>query len=445
MGVLNGTKAVYAYFWRRQTLIRYYQPMKQRLLFFAILFLTKAGYSQLNTKYRIDTLQLRYTIPGVVNLFSVAPQLEGEINGQVKEAVNRDLRNHFMAALHEDSAAYVQKLMTEYNVKDLEGYRNLMAESGPDEFSEDYRLPYTSDELLSFTYASTLYPAGGRPQFTFESKTYDLKTGDAVTFNELLSIEPGQFKDVFQKKGYYMEELSIPDTPFVKVPVSVGMEDMDEFMKSLYAIEDAGCVAYYLEKTDSGLHLMFNYQCNGPAMFTFGIDLNELKPWLEHPALRNMYRSWGDNIFSLKGTILPVKTDSICFGEYTIRNGGGYTITSGDTTNKNKHFISYWNAADAAYYIFERGVSKAENRKRMVLDVLEIKKSELAGDGIVVEGCETATGRDAELMALVKKQKGNPEYYTKIIKAWRANRVSGKFEPVERTKIKRCANESDGI
>lgn len=419
--------------------------MKQRLLFFAILFLTKAGYSQLNTKYRIDTQQMRYSIPGIVDVVSMIPQLNGELPARVKETINKDIRSHFRADMRDDSAHYVQKLLAEYDVSTIEEYKNLIAESEPEEYSENYRLPYQSEELLSFTYASMLYPAGGRPQFTFESKTYDLKTGDAVTFNELLSIEPGQFKDVFLKKGYYIEELSIPDTPFVKVPVSVGMEDMDEFMKSLYAIEDAGCVAYYLEKTDSGLHLMFNYQCNGPAMFTFGIDLNELKPWLEHPALRNMYRSWGDNIFSLKGTILPVKTDSICFGEYTVFNGGGYIIASGDTTNNHKYFISYWNSKVAVYYVFERGVSKAENKKRIILDVLEIKKVELAGDCIVVEDCETATGRDAEIMALVKKQKENPEYYTKIIKAWRANRVSGKFEPVERKKIKRCANESDGI
>lgn len=180
-------------------------------------------------------------------------------------------------------------------------------------------------------------------------------------------------------------------------------------------------------------------------MFTFGIDLNELRPWLQHPALRNKYRNWGDDIFSLKGTILPVKTDAIHLGKYTIRNGGGYIIASGDTTSGNKYFISFWNSADAAFYVFERGLSKAENEKRLILDVLEIKKSELKDEYILVEGCETATGWDAEMIALVKKQKENPEYYTKIIKAWRANRVSGKFEPVERKKIKRCTKESDGI
>jgi len=419
--------------------------MKRTLILTFFFLFTAVSYAQQTTKYRIDTLQLRYKIPGIVDLLSVVPQLKGEIPAKVKDNINREIRQHFMADIRADSVEYTQHLLAEYDVHSMEEYRNLIAESGPDEYSEDYRFPYVSDDLLSFTYTSALYPAGGRPQFTFESNTYDLKTGETITFNELLSIGPGQFKEVLLKKGYFLEELSIPDTPFVKVPVAAGMDDPDAFIKSLYAIDDAGCVAYYLEEQDSAVHLIFHYQCNGPAHFTFGIDLNELRPWLEHSTLRNIYHSWGDNIFSLIGTILPVKTDSICFGEYTIRNGGGYIISSGDTTRHNNYFISYWNSEEVAYYMLARGVSKAENRKYLVLDILEIKKTELREDCIVVDGCETATGRDAEIMALVKKQKENPECYTRIIKAWRANRINGKFEPVGRKKIKRCANESNGI
>lgn len=419
--------------------------MKRPLLFFAILLLTKAGYAQLNTKYRIETQPMRYSIPGIVDVVSMIPQLNGGLPARVKETINKDIRSHFRADIRDDSAHYVQKLLAEYDVSTIEEYKNLIAESEPEEYSEDYQLPYQSVELLSFTYASTLYPAGGRPQFAFEGTVYDLKTGEPLGFNELVGISLEEFKDVFTKKGYWLEELSIADTPFVQVAVAEGMDDPDEFIRSLYAIEDAGCVAYYLEERDSAVHLMFTYKCNGPSHFTFGIDLNDLRPWLLHPVLRNMYRNWGEDIFFLKGTILPVKTDQINFDQYTAYQGGGYILASGDTTTSKKYFITYWNTDAAVFYVLERAVSRAENEKRIILDVLEIKKTELAEGRKIVEGCETSAGQDAEIIALVKDEKNNPSHYKKVIQAWRANRTNGKFETVDRKKIKSCANESDGI
>ena len=62
----------------------------------------------------------------------------------------------------------------------------------------------------------------------------------------------------------------------------------------------------------------------------------------------------------------------------------------------------------------------------------------------LTEYCYTNNGVDVEIIALVKVTDNNVEFYTKIIKAWRANRKTGKFEKIAKRKVKKCDNENNG-
>ena len=86
---------------------------------------------------------------------------------------------------------------------------------------------------------------------------------------------------------------------------------------------------------------------------------------------------------------------------------------------------------------------KIENTKKIIIDILEIVKKELQGNKLT-EYCHTIKGADAEIIALVKETDNNAEFYTKIKKAWRANRKIGKFEKIAKLKVKKCSNENYG-
>ncbi len=86
---------------------------------------------------------------------------------------------------------------------------------------------------------------------------------------------------------------------------------------------------------------------------------------------------------------------------------------------------------------------KIENTKKIIIDILEIDKKELQGNKLT-EYCHTIKGADAEIIALVKETDNNAEFYTKIKKAWRANRKIGKFEKIAKRKVKKCSNENYG-
>jgi len=86
---------------------------------------------------------------------------------------------------------------------------------------------------------------------------------------------------------------------------------------------------------------------------------------------------------------------------------------------------------------------KIENTKKIIIDILEIDKKELQGNKLT-EYCQTIKGADAEIIALVKETDNNSEFYTKIKKAWRANRKIGKFEKIAKRKVKKCSNENYG-
>lgn len=101
--------------------------------------------------------------------------------------------------------------------------------------------------------------------------------------------------------------------------------------------------------------------------------------------------------------------------------------------------IAFSNSDTKTFVLF----FKIENTKKIIIDIIEIDKKELQRNKLT-EYCNTIKGADAEIIALVKKTDNNAEFYTKIKKAWRANRKIGKFEKIAKRKVKKCSNENYG-
>ena len=102
--------------------------------------------------------------------------------------------------------------------------------------------------------------------------------------------------------------------------------------------------------------------------------------------------------------------------------------------------IAFSNSDTKTFLLF----FKIENTKKIIIDIIEIDKKELRGNKLT-EYCNTIKGADTKIIALVKETDNNAEFYTKIKKAWRANRKIGKFEKIAKRKVKKCSNENYGI
>jgi len=153
----------------------------------------------------------------------------------------------------------------------------------------------------------------------------------------------------------------------------------------------------------------------------------------------------GSDIKNLIGSDPHLDMDSIVFNDYTIRNGGGYTLPADSSLPGQQFIISYWNRDSSIFRVFSKHKNSGSSEDGIVTDILEIKKEDLGKEDIIVEGSCYTPKSDPEIIAIVKQATGNPEFFYKIKKAWRANRKTGKFEKVKAGKIKKCLNESYGI
>jgi hypothetical protein len=150
------------------------------------------------------------------------------------------------------------------------------------------------------------------------------------------------------------------------------------------------------------------------------------------------------NIDSIIGTDYAKLGDQISLDDVTLINtGSGYLIAK-DDKSKNDFGINYCHSQTSLFFLLIEFRETNGQKQRIITDILEIKKSEIAPNQKITEYCQTKTGFDAEVFALVKDEP-NSEFYTHIIKAWRANRETAKFETIKPRKIRKCGNESHGI
>ncbi len=417
-----------------------------KIVTFLILLLSSTFvFSQ--TKIEIDTIEVNYRIKGVIEVTSQIPQIKGEINSVAKDKINSDIRKHFMASIQKDSAEYVSELLKEYELSTIEEYLELEKEEQmPNDETESFELTYISQNLLNFTYSYQILPYRGRYQFFFNSTQYDLRTGNKLCFDDFLTIERDTLLSIFRKDGYRIEWQSDPDTPFLIVPIDQYDEYVEKNIKYLFEKEeDDSCIEFYFLEKESELHLMFKFQCAGPQLQDYGISLKYLKPYIKYSDFKNRFKLWDNNINSLIGYDYLTLGNEIEFQEYTLTNSGsGFLLSNNNKVATDEFGIIFCHSSTKTYYLFIKYQTVNDKKKAIITDILEIDKNELTGN-LFTEYCETKEGRDSEIIALVKDTKDNPEYHTKIIKAWRANRKTGKFESIKKNKIRRCGNESYGI
>lgn len=413
----------------------------------SLLFFLYSTFIFSQTKIKIDTLEINFRINGIVDFKSIIPQIRGEINSEVKTKINDDIREYFMASIHKDSATYVKNLLIEYDSKNLADYFEKLRQGeiiNTDSENESFVITYISDNLLNFTYSHSLLPTGGQPMSTFTSAIYDLSTGKKLDFSDFISIDKKNLISIFRREGYNISWLSDPDKPFEIVPINPNDEYVEENLKDLF-LENDGCIKFYFEIKDKEIHLLFTFLCAGPQLQDYGISLSKLKPYIKYYEFKNEYKLWGKDIYSLIGYDYLTLGNKIEFDEYTITNSGsGFLLSNDNNARTNEYGIAFCHSLTKTYYLFIKYQTKNDKKNAIISDIIEIDKKELK-DNKLTEYCETKKAGDTEIIALVKDTKDNPEYYMKIIKAWRANRKTGKFESVKRNKISRCGNESNGI
>lgn len=151
-------------------------------------------------------------------------------------------------------------------------------------------------------------------------------------------------------------------------------------------------------------------------------------------------KTFGKDIYALIGKEMNPRVygNRIDFDQYSVNDGGGHLM---DTGTKDEYAVNYLLSDKELFYVFE--IRKQGAKYFRVLDILAINKKEASQYMVITSFCETAKGADSGIIALVN-DKDDPEYYTKIVKAWRANPDTGKFEPMKPNQVKRCSNEGYG-
>lgn len=142
------------------------------------------------------------------------------------------------------------------------------------------------------------------------------------------------------------------------------------------------------------------------------------------------------NIFSLIGQDYANLENKIVFEDYSIQHIGAYLLQK-DNFDTDFGIAEYWSSEKRFLLLY-----KINDSKKLITDILEINKKDLKNRKLT-EYCITKNGYDFEIVAIVEDS--DSEFYSKIIKAWRANRKSGKFEKTNKRKIIKCGNEGYGI
>lgn len=423
------------------------------LLYF--LLLSAIGFCQTNdlAKIKIDTLIVNYKIKDIVEITSYVPQIAGNINTIAKNRINSDLKNYFQASqINVDSVQYVHNLLIDHDMHSLNEYFEMKKQQKledpnfrDDVISEDFTVEYLSENLLVVTVNTYIDPYhASRGFILFESLIYDLNNGSKLDFHDLFSIDQNSFIQKMRSRGYLYDADDLIYFDGSEYGMNLFLDFTDN-IKKLFT-EDADCINFYVVKNETEIEVRFKLKCSGPMLMDIGISITQLIPYMKHFEFKNKFSLWGKDIYALEGKAYPVKAKMIAFNDYSITNSGSGYLLPPDLDNPNTEYgITICHSTTSQFYLF----LKYENAKNMhqttVIDILEIKRSDMTARRKITEYCETKKGADAEIFALVIDNNDNPEFYTEIVKAWRANRKSEKFEPINKKKIRKCGNESYGL
>ena len=414
-----------------------------------VLLVLLSGFLKAQENLVLDTITRTYSVQGFNDFTSTIPQIKEGSNPVARELINADILQYFRATQSHDSLVYLDKRLQNLDNETL----NDTEETASDDEQEAFQIPYLSENLLSFIYTYQVLPAGGRYQFFFESAHYDLRTGKNLLLQDFLAISKEELIDILKLKGYRIEPQSTADRPFSITPVDAHDEYLEINIPDLFT-EDGLCADFYFIEDAGDLHLRIAMKCAGPYIAEYGISMVHLREWIQYSEFKNRYHLWGKDVYTIVGMDYWKLGNEVYFQDYAMVNtGSGYLISDAESNGLDHYGIVFCHSTKSMFYLFLHHQTIEGKKVATVLDVLEVdrgyfKKCKMAEFCDVYDFESDAVYElksDDEIMALVKDQPGNPEYYTKVRKAWRANRLSGKFEPVNRKIVKLCVNESFGL
>jgi hypothetical protein len=285
----------------------------------------------------------------------------------------------------------------------------------------------------------SIEPCGGHGQQYYKSVFYNIVTVNRLKFEDFFKVTEKELITILLQKGYDYADNT-------EQPLQLDHADLQAEISRLLnpTAENAVCTNFHFIKKDRNIHLVIRLGCGNSFKNDVGINLTYLTPYIDYYEFKNQYGLWGKDASQLIGKeVSPAKTgNTIIFKDYTITQAGGYIIDYGNKAYNGAFAVNQWHSDKQNFLLFS--VRKKENDNFKILDVLEINNKDLKNNMLVTEYCETDVA-DPEILAIVTDTKDNPEYYTQIIKAWKANRRTGKFEVIQPGTVKRCGNENDGI
>ncbi|MEP7264429.1 MAG: hypothetical protein ABI772_08025 [Bacteroidota bacterium] len=408
------------------------------LTFALLLEISVVSFGQRPDSYiTIDTITVTHTIPGIDSLTSFIPQLKSEFNTTIINKINQDIRSYFMAyGIPSDSAEYVKQLFESNDVETLKEYEELKEGESAEEFFE---VEYQGESFVNIGYQFQVLPYHGQYQFFFTSLIYDLRKGKKLKFADFFSINVNQLTALLESEGNFIYKDG--EGSDIKEKINFGDNAVEEHIQSLLNDSTNSCTEFYFREIEKEMYLCFKFKCYGPQLIDCGIPLSTLKAYIVFPEFKNMFKLWGEGAQSLIGSNISGTGNTINFEKYTVALGGGYLIHDDQKKDSSIYGIMYAHSDSSSFYFFTKHTNNNEIIK--VLDVLEIKKEDMTNKKWVESYCYT-DAVDPELIALVKTNDKEQGYYYNIIKAWRANRQTEKFETVNRNKVKKCENESYG-
>ncbi|OAQ43539.1 hypothetical protein A5893_17130 [Pedobacter psychrophilus] len=393
-------------------------------------------------KIVVDTVKLEFNILPIIKIESSIPQLKISSNQLIATKINHDLKRYFFSSTTKSDTSFLLKSFLKDNlitVAELEDSTDLKA----DVINEFFNISYISNDFINITVERQIEPYGGKNQLFFNSLFYDLRTGNRLSFSDLFSLNTQKLVELLNYQGYRIEYNDVNlDELLIKIDANDKIDN--SFLKDTLEVN---CIDFYLKTINKKLFLAFKFQCSGPQPLDYGIPINLLKTYITYSGLKNSLKLWGSGINSLKGKSISNYTSQIDFENYSILEGGGYLISKRNKTSELEFGVSSWFSKDSVFYLFEKHNFINNIKTSNILDILKLSKNDLNDKNSFVFGlCQTQkTNYDSEIIALVKDNKKNPEYFNKIIKAWKANRITQKFEVLDRKKVKKCYNESYGI
>jgi hypothetical protein len=426
--------------------------IKAIAIFFSLMISTAFLFSQQKEpkSIKIDTIEFNYYIKDIVNITSFIPQLSGNINSIAKDKINLDLKEYFEAGfIKTDSSVYVKKLLEEYDLNSLNEYFDIkkqISENDPTyreaKGEESFAIEYISDNLLNISISYQIYPYLGKYQYFFKSVCYDLQTGNKLKFSDFFTLQAKKLGFLFKKYGYQFE-WNNDIMGNVKKKIDQNNKFNVDTLLSSNALNEELCTEFYFKTYSNEIYLMLKSKCEGPYLVDYGIQLSKLSDYIKYFEFKNKLKLWGKNIYKIKGYDYTALGRLIEFDDYTLINsGGGYLLP----IDKNKpdvvYSISICSIESSYVYLFLKHTKDNNIKNSIITDLLEIGKTILTTNTKLMEFCETQKGADAEIIALVEDKGDNPIYYSNIIKAWKANRKTEKFERIKKKKVIKCGNES---